>query len=164
LQNSFFLRFSHVGGIRVRIEIVRTDLKWYQAKRFERARLNDWHVLRRFDRRSGDIRTSAAADVRRSGAYFPANNFDEIKILKSLEQTKGVASADKNCVGFFDSFLWNRCFVRGFDRVTHRTKPSPGSSGVSVLIMQSEGKKQYASRRPEETFDLRFDMIEIARP
>ena len=32
LQNSFFLRFSHVGGIRVGIEIVGADLKRHKSR------------------------------------------------------------------------------------------------------------------------------------
>ena len=84
LQNSLFLRFSHVGGIRVGIEIVRTDLKRHKPQGIERARLNDWHVLRRLDCWSRNVGASAATYVRRSAAYFPANSFDEVKILQSL--------------------------------------------------------------------------------
>jgi len=67
--------------------------------------------------------------------------FDEIKILKSLEQSKGVASADKNCLRFFGSYVWILCFVRGFEGVAHGTKPHLGCGRIRATIIQCEWKK-----------------------
>ena len=55
LHDPLFLRLTHVRGGRIAILVVRADLKVDEPERVEGRRLDDGHVLRRLDGRTGDV-------------------------------------------------------------------------------------------------------------
>src|SRR5262245_20400153 len=133
---------------------MRTDLKRHQSQRIERARLDNWHVLRGFDCRPSNVGAGATADVRRTASYSLANRVQEVESLQRLQQAKRIAATNEDRIRLLNCLMRIGYSVCRFDRVAHYGKARFCLRGISIAVEKCEWKKEDFSGSSEKAFDL----------
>src|SRR5262245_44483553 len=121
---------------------MRTDLKRHQSERIERARLDNWHVLRGFDGRPSDIGARATANVRRAAFHFLANRVHQVEVLQRLQQTECITATNEDRIRLLYGLVRIGYSVSRFDRVAHHAKPRFRLRRISVAVEKCDWKKE----------------------
>src|ERR1041385_6603510 len=85
---------------RVRIEIVRADLKIHQMKGVKGRRLDDRHVFCRLQRWASHYRAGAGPNEGHSLANALTNDGQQVKVIERFEQPKGVSPTNEDGLRF----------------------------------------------------------------
>src|SRR2546422_27789 len=91
--------------MRIGIEKVRTNLKTNQPEGIEGWRLNNRHVLRSLYCWPCDIRAGTRPDVRHAFSYSLPDRLQNIRVVKRLQESKGITAADEDCLCITDGLL-----------------------------------------------------------
>jgi serine/threonine-protein kinase len=95
LRDPFLARLPHVLRRGIGVDVVRVQLERQHAERGERRRLDDRHVVRRADRRAGEVRAGAPADVGHAGLDARAHRVEDAQRVHLREQPERVPAADE---------------------------------------------------------------------
>jgi hypothetical protein len=94
LGEALVARLAVVTGKR-RVDVVRIDLERDEAERVEATRIDDRHVVRGLDRRAGEIRAGAPAEIPGlAPAYACAHWLEQPARAALTQQLEGVSAAD----------------------------------------------------------------------
>ncbi len=140
---------------------MRTDLKVDQTQGVERRRLDNRHILRRFQRGPRDNRTGARSQVRHSFRHAASDRLQQIKVVKRFQQSKGIAAADEEEFGLCDSPLKVSGFVDRVQFVAHRRQAPASHRGISVSVKHCIRREQHTANGSQKIPDLCFRVIEI---
>src|SRR5438309_2115488 len=155
LKNPLLARLALVRRGGVGIEVVRIDLEWDEAEGVEGRRLDDRHVVRRPDRRRGDVRSRARADVRqRAGTDAEADRVEKRELVHRLQQPERIPAADEEGI---DSVEVARALqLDDVDRERGESLPD----AICVALVIGEGERRECDPVCTQGADLRLGMIE----
>ena len=109
-----------------RIDVVRVDLERHQVERGKARWLHDRHVVGGPDRRAGDVRAGAGAEVRHPAVDRRSHRVDQRQAVKRRDQPEAVATGDKDRLGSADRRARIASAVHTGDIDAMRRKPTPG--------------------------------------
>src|SRR5262249_32930945 len=96
--------------------------------------------------------------------HSPANWRKQVEVVKSLQQTKGIAPSDEHGFGWFYRPPRVRGFVNRVQFISHRFQTPSRRCGISVAVMLREGHEQNTADGAQKISDLLFGVIKIAAP
>src|SRR5215471_14414949 len=151
-----------MGRSRIRIHIMRTDLERNQAQRFKAHGLDNWHVFRSFETRTGNNRSGAGADIKRPTPNSVANRFNQLVLLKFMQQSERVPPTNKNNLRQLDCSQSVRNVVGRRKFKPHLGQAAFGLCTVCPPIMKCIRDEYDPSTATDEISDFSLDMIEVA--
>src|SRR5215469_8288378 len=127
LENPLFLRLPHMGRGWIGIKVMRADLERDQVQCFKAEGLDDRHVFRGFQARTGNDRSGAGTYVRRTGSNSSPNWLDHLVPVEFVQQSERVAATDE------DDFRLLDC-ARSIGNVMYRLKLEFHSAEASLRL------------------------------
>src|SRR5262249_38774576 len=100
----------------------------------EARRLDDGHVVGRLDGRAGDVGAGADAQVRQAAPDALPDDLDQLPLIQLVEQTEGVAAADKDALHVPDGGHRVGVPVQAVQLVTGVDTPFGEAADVGVVV------------------------------
>src|ERR1043166_7463759 len=153
LGEALVARLAPVAGER-RVRVVRVDLEGDEAERAQSGRLDNRHVVRRLNRRAGDVRAGAPADVGRAPFDARPDGLDRARLVQPAQQVESVSAADGDGLGARDRARRVRSLVQRLDLVAHRAEAR--AHARRVLVVSPDDRRE---RDEEDAPDARAEEV-----